>query len=221
MQFTHSDSVAVLMSGGLDSAILLGEALRTSAQICPLYVRCGLHWEAVELEYVRRYLEALERPALQQLTILDEPVADLDANHWSVTGRNVPGADTPDEAVFLPGRNVLLLTKSMLWCHRHGVSAVALGVLGSNPFPDATPDFFSAFEKVVNRAVGGSVCIQTPFAQMHKTEVMHLGGDLPLQHSFSCINPSNEQHCGRCNKCQERRNAFRDAGMSDPTEYSK
>ncbi|MSR54769.1 MAG: 7-cyano-7-deazaguanine synthase [Gemmataceae bacterium] len=220
MHFTHADSVAVLMSGGLDSAILLGAALQTSAKVFPLYVRCGLHWEAVELKHTRRFLVALERPALQPLTILDVPVSDLDANHWSVTGCNVPGADTPDEAVFLPGRNVLLLTKSMLWCHLHGVSAVALGVLGSNPFPDATPGFFSACEALVNRAVGGSVRIWTPFVQMHKTDVMHLGRELPLQYSFSCISPVDERHCGQCNKCQERRNAFRDAGMIDLSAYS-
>jgi len=48
-------------------------------------------------------------------------------------------ADTPDDAVFLPGRNVLLLSKAMLWCHLHGVEEVALAPLESNPFPDATP----------------------------------------------------------------------------------
>lgn len=220
MQFPRSDSVAILMSGGLDSAILLGEALRTSTQVFPLYVRCGLHWEPVELRHARRYLAALERPALQPLTLLDVPVADLDPTHWSVTGQNVPGADTPDEAVFLPGRNVLLLTKAMLWCHLRGVSAVALGVLGSNPFPDATPGFFSACEDLVNRGIGGSVRILTPFAQMHKTDVMQLGRELPLQHSFSCINPVDERHCGQCNKCQERRMAFRVAGMPDFSLYA-
>ena len=84
----------------------------------------------------------------------------------------MPGADTPDEAVFLPGRNVLLLSKAILWCHLHGVPAVALAPLESNPFPDATPAFFSAFEAVVNQAVGGSVRVLQPYLRLRKTEVM-------------------------------------------------
>ena len=159
--------------------------------------------------------------ALQPLVVLEQPVADVYGPHWSVTGRAVPDADTPDEAVFLPGRNVLLLAKALLWCHLRGVPAVALGALDSNPFPDATPAFFRAFQDVVNRAVGGRVEVRLPFAGLHKTAVMHLGRDLPLAHTFSCIAPVDGGHCGRCNKCAERRRAFVDARMPDPTRYAE
>ena len=54
--------LAVLISGGLDSAILLGEALRGGAAVHPLYVRNGLSWEAVELPHLRRFLEAVRAP---------------------------------------------------------------------------------------------------------------------------------------------------------------
>src|SRR5262249_24807341 len=122
--------LAVLISGGLDSAILLGEALDACPTVHPLYVRTGLSWESVEISYLHRFLEAVQRPALQPLHILDLPVLDLYDKHWSVTGENVPDAQTTDDAVFLPGRNVLLLAKTILWCHLHQVPAVALGVLG-------------------------------------------------------------------------------------------
>lgn len=212
--------LAVLISGGLDSAILLGDALGRGVTVLPLFMRCGLAWEEVELRYLRRFLEALSRPALMALTILEQPVADIYGEHWSLTGRGVPAADAPDEDVFLPGRNVLLLGKSLLWCHLHGVDAVALGSLQTNPFPDATPEFFAAFEQVVNQAVRGQVRVHLPFAGMKKTAVMRLGVGLPLEHTFSCIQPQGDLHCGRCNKCAERQHAFRDAGMSDPTRYA-
>ena len=213
--------LAVLISGGLDSAILLGEALRSCAAVHPLYVRNGLSWEPVELHHLRRFLEAVRAPALRPLTVLEMPVADLYGDHWSVTGRGVPGADTPDEAVFLPGRNVLLLSKAMLWCHLHGVPAVALAPLESNPFPDATPAFFTAFERVVNQAVEGSVRVLRPYLGLHKTEVMGRGRGLPLGLTFSCIRPAGGRHCGACNKCAERRRAFADAGITDPTDYDR
>jgi 7-cyano-7-deazaguanine synthase len=132
----------------------------------------------------------------------------------------VPDAATPDEAVFLPGRNVLLLSKAMLWCHLHRVGELALGTLQGNPFPDATPSFFREFQDVVNRAVQGNVRLLVPFAEMKKAEVMRLGQCLPLEHTFSCIQPTAGLHCGRCNKCAERRHAFAVAGIADPTRYA-
>jgi 7-cyano-7-deazaguanine synthase len=61
--------------------------------------------------------------------------------------------------------------------------------------------------------------IVTPFSKLHKSEVMQLGKDLPLEWSFSCIQPQGREHCGRCNKCAERKQAFLDANMKDPTTY--
>src|SRR5437660_11015712 len=117
---------AVLISGGLDSAILLGEMLREGSSVHPLYVRHGLYWEAEEVRHLRRFLEAVHQAALQPLRILEMPVADLYGDHWSITGRDVPSAASPDAAVFLPGRHVLLLAQAVLWCHLHAVPAVAL-----------------------------------------------------------------------------------------------
>jgi 7-cyano-7-deazaguanine synthase len=213
-------ALAILVSGGLDSAILLGESLRAGRIVQPLYVRNGLLWEAVEQDYLQRFLDVLKGPKLRSLHILDLPVGDVYPPHWSLTGRNVPDADSPDEAVFLPGRNVLLLAKAILWSHLHGVPAVALAPLTSNPFPDATPEFFRDYESIVNRAVGGSVRVLRPYAGLTKREVMRRGAGLPLDLTFSCINPADKLHCGRCNKCAERRRGFADAQMPDPTKYA-
>jgi 7-cyano-7-deazaguanine synthase len=216
---TAEPSRAVLVSGGLDSAILLGESLRSPGRVFPLYVRCGLHWERVELEHLRLFLGAVRTPALQPLHVLEMPVRDLYAEHWSLSGENVPDASTPDEAVFLPGRNVLLLGKAILWCHLRGVGEVSLAPLESNPFPDATPEFFAAFEAVVNRAVGGAVRVRQPYLGLHKADVMRRARELPLHLTFSCIRPVAGKHCGACNKCAERKKAFRDAGLPDRTPY--
>jgi 7-cyano-7-deazaguanine synthase len=212
-------SAAVLTSGGLDSAILLAEASRLPGTLWPIYVRTGLAWEAVELDHLRRFLATIDGSALQPLTILDMPVGDLYGNHWSITGQDVPDESSADEAVYLPGRNVLLLAKAMLWCHLHQVERLALGILSANPFPDATPGFFADFEQAVNRAVDGRVEINRPFAGRSKSEVMRLGEGLPLELTFSCIRPLAGRHCGRCNKCGERRRAFASVHRPDPTEY--
>lgn len=216
-----SRPLAVLVSGGLDSAILLAESLHQRPAVWPLYVQFGLFWEKVELEHLRRFLDDIRAPALRSLTILEMPVADLYGEHWSMTGRAVPAAGTPDAAVFLPGRNVLLLAKAMLWCHLHGVPTLALAPLESNPFPDATPGFFAGYEAIVNQAIGGEVRVVQPYRGMHKEQVLKRGRHLPLQWTFSCIQPQEGRHCGVCNKCAERRQAFRRAGVPDPTAYQK
>ena len=88
------------------------------------------------------------RPHLQPLRVLEQPVADLYGDHWGLTGQGVPAAGTPDEEVFLPGRNVLLLAKSLLWCHLNRVPEIAMAPLAANPFPDATPEFFRDFARL-------------------------------------------------------------------------
>ena len=100
------------------------------------------------------------------------------------------------------------------------IPAVALAPLASNPFPDATPDFFRDYESIVNRAIGGSVRVLRPYAGLTKREVMRRGQGLPLALTFSCIHPAGKLHCGRCNKCAERRRAFADAETPDPTHYA-
>jgi 7-cyano-7-deazaguanine synthase len=216
----NPDTIGLLLSGGLDSAILLGHLLGRGERVQPFYVRSHLLWESKELWAARRFLSALASPWLRELVVFDQPLEDLYEEHWSLTGRGVPDAATPDSAVYLPGRNALLLIKPALWCRLHGIGQLALGVLGSNPFSDATPEFFDEFQSALERATDAPLRFLRPFAQFDKRQVMELGRGLPLELTFSCIAPSGGLHCGQCNKCAERMAAFRDAAIEDRTRYA-
>ena len=144
---------------------------------------------------------------------------DLYGNHWSLTGLDVPVAGTPDEDVYLPGRNVLLLAKSLLWCNLNGIPEIAMAPLAANPFPDASSEFFAEFSGAVNQAVQGNVRVLRPYSHLHKSEILHRATGMPLINTFSCIRPAKGLHCGRCSKCFERQQGFRDAGLLDPTTY--
>jgi 7-cyano-7-deazaguanine synthase len=225
MSATDSPStVGLLLSGGLDSGILLGHLLRRGHRVQPFYVRAGLHWERDELGALKAFLAAMKSDRLAPLVTFEMPLADVYGEHWSITGRGVPDAETADEAVYLPGRNAVLIVKAAVWCRLHGIGQLALAVLGTNPFGDASREFFQHFESALNRAVGGRVEILRPFGEMTKREVMELGRGLPLELTFSCIDPQRIDsrqglHCGRCNKCAERREAFESIQMHDPTKY--
>jgi len=212
--------IGLLLSGGLDSSILLWRLLADGSHVQPFYVRSHLSWEPMEQQWLSRLLDESARDNLQPLVVLDLPLADVYGQHWSTTGQAVPDAETPDEAVYLPGRNALLLIKAALWCQLHGIEELALAPLKSNPFPDATEDFFGAYETALNLATDGHLRIVRPFGQLSKTQVMELGSKYPLGLTFSCIAPVGELHCGRCNKCAERRKAFTSAGLTDPTGYA-
>jgi 7-cyano-7-deazaguanine synthase len=215
-----TDAIGVLASGGLDSAILVGHLLLERRRVQPIYIRTGLVWQDEELPALRRFLSQIATPDLVELVVLDLPLADLYQGHWSLTGTNIPAADSPDEAVFLPGRNALLLVKAAVWCQLHAVSELAMAPLGTSPFADASEAFFRDFQAAINRGSPRPVKLVRPLGQLTKRQVMALGRGLPLELTFSCLAPSGGLHCGRCNKCAERQAAFRDAGLEDRTRYA-
>lgn len=215
-----TDPLAVLVSGGLDSSVLIAEAAAAYPAVFPIYIRTNSAWEKEEVAHLDRVLDHIARPTLRPKHVLHLPMDDLYGSHWSVTGVGVPDETSPDEAVYLPGRNVALLAKTLIWCHLNGVPQVAMAPLSSNPFPDATPEFFAAIVTAVNMAVRGNVTVIRPYQSLTKAQVIRRGRKLPLADTLSCIRPVAGRHCGRCNKCAERQAAFVAAGVNDPTEYT-
>jgi 7-cyano-7-deazaguanine synthase len=219
------ERLAVLASGGLDSAVLLADLGRENI-VFPVYVEAGLAWEEREKRALVAYLDALELPNVQPLTVLEMPVRSLYGRHWSTTGEDVPGYEAPDEAVYLPGRNVLLIGVTSVWCALNDVSGIAIGSLDHNPFPDATPQFFEDYGRVLSGALDHPLRILAPYRSREKAEIIAAFPELPLDLTLTCMQPLSADggslvHCGDCNKCRERREAFRDAGVGDRTRYAK
>lgn len=219
-RYSSGSTIGVLASGGLDSSILLGHLLAAGRTVQPFYIRTGLVWQETELKALRKYLAAIACPNLTGLVVLELPLADLYGEHWSLTGEQTPAADSPDEAVFLPGRNALLLVKAAVWCQLHGIGELALAPLGTSPFEDASAGFLADFQAALNHGGVGRIELLRPFGEMTKRQVMELGRRLPLELTFSCISPASGLHCGRCNKCAERQAAFEDAELADGTRYA-
>ncbi len=214
------DPVAALASGGLDSSVMVAELAR-EADVYPVYVRAGLAWESEEMAALERFLSALGTTRVHELTVLSVPAEPLYPDgHWSVTGTGVPGSTAPDEEMYIPGRNILLIGLTAVWCSTHGVSRIAIGSLGGNPFPDATPEFFDSFGSALSRGLSHDVLIEAPFRGLHKEDLIRDHSDLPLELTLTCARPADGAHCGDCNKCYERQQAFATAGVADPTVYA-
>lgn len=212
---------AVLFSAGLDSAVLAA-AEAQHGPVHAVYVSCGLAWESQELEAVDRLLATPAFQSVRPLARLTFSALDLyPASHWALTGKP-PAFDTPDEDVYLTGRNVMLLSKAGIYCAQNGLHRILLATLAANPFPDATPEFFETMGRALALGLNHPLAIATPFADMHKSDVIQLGAKLgvPLDLTLSCMKPRQSLHCGQCSKCRERRDAFREAGIEDPTTYA-
>jgi 7-cyano-7-deazaguanine synthase len=214
--------VAVLCSGGLDSVVLLASLAR-GARVQPVYVSAGLAWEPSEREALGAALRTPPFASRAAAPVhLAFSVADLyPVGHWALTG-DPPAYDTPDGDVYLPGRNVLLLSKAAVFCAGRGIHRIAIGPLAGNPFPDATPEFFEAVARAFSLGLAHEIAVEAPLAALHKPEVVKLGVELgvPLQMTLSCMRPIGAMHCGLCSKCRERRDAFDEAGIEDRTPYA-
>jgi 7-cyano-7-deazaguanine synthase len=215
----------VLISGGLDSAVLLAdEAAR--GRVIPLYVRVGLAWEAAERKMLAALLATPSYQHVQPLQVVTFDMRDVYApTHWAITGKP-PAYDTPDEDVYLTGRNLVLLTKAGVVAATAKASRIALGPLAGNPFPDATPVFFSAMANALSLGLAHAIEVATPLTTFHKEDVIRLGDRLgvPLELTLSCMNPVDGPlplHCGQCSKCRERRDGFAAAGVEDRTAYTQ
>jgi len=212
----------VLCSGGLDSIVLAADLTRTAC-VYPVYVASGLAWEDDERVMLERALQAFPDPTrLAPLRVLDASVRDVySPTHWSMTG-TPPAWHTPDEDVYLLGRNVVLLGKTAVYCAAKKIGRIALASLAGNPFPDATPEFYDAMARALTLGLAHEIRIETPYREWQKADVIRRGHDIgaPMALTMSCMNPVGEKHCGACSKCRERHDAFIDAIGEDPTRYA-
>ena len=219
-------STIVLLSGGLDSGVLLAhEALQR--RVWPVYVQVGLAWEPLELEMVEQLLAHSDlRGAVEPLSRVEFTMRDVySPTHWAVRGQP-PAYDTPDEDVYLAGRNLVLLAKAGVIAATKRAQRVALGPLAGNPFPDARPMFFDAMARALSLGLDLDLEVATPFLRWKKEDVIRRGLELgvPLELTLSCMSPvagdGRPLHCGQCSKCRERRDAFAAIGVADPARYA-
>ena len=161
-------STAVLLSGGLDSAVLVADEA-ASGNVHPVYVAAGLAWEAAERAIVSSFLaraplDGRARPLVSLGVDMHDIYA---ATHWAMEGRP-PAYHTPDEEVYLPGRNIILLSKAAVYCAAAKIERLVIGTLAHNPFPDATPEFRAAMAHALSLGLDWPLAIEAPYANSEK-----------------------------------------------------
>lgn len=218
---THT---VVVASGGIDSTAAMA-----------LHHAAGDTLTAVTVDYGQRHRREID--AARQ-------VADFyEANHLIVTVPALAGVlggsalTSPDVPVphghyaapvmastVVPNRNAILANIAVGAAIAVKADTVVLGIhAGDHPiYPDCRPEFLTALQTCVAAATAGGHTprIDAPFVYWTKTALTRLATALgaPLGITWSCYE-GDELHCGRCGTCVERREAFADAGVADPTRY--
>ena len=122
----------------------------------------------------------------------------------------------------VPFRNGIMLAAAAGLAEDSGYSAVILGNhTGDHAiYPDCRPEFIDGMARAIGTGTAGKVKLLSPFCNMTKGQIAALGAELGVDYSltWSCYN-GREKHCGKCGTCRERKEAFREAGIPDPTVY--
>ena len=212
----------VLLSGGLDSAVLL-YALRAEGQdVLSFAVDYGQR-HVRELEAARAIADA----AGVTLMVAHLPqLRTVFGSGNSQTGEvAVPeghyAAPTMAQTV-VPNRNMVLLSLAAAYAIARGASAVAYAAhAGDHPiYPDCRPGFVEAMQSPLYLCHETPIKLLAPFLTMNKAAIVRRGAALgvPFALTWSCYK-GGDRHCGKCGTCVERREAFATAGVNDPTEY--
>jgi len=212
-----------VVSGGMDSATLLHWLLHNGYEVQALSFDYGQRHRR-ELEFARKLAAANDvphdiidlsvlRPYLSGSALTDDAVAVPHGHYESESMK----------ATVVPNRNAIFVSVAWGVAVARDMDAVAIGVHAGDHaiYPDCRPQFAAAIERALCLGTDTAIQLLTPFVHKTKTDIAAIGSKLsvPYALTWTCYE-GGEFHCGKCGACQERKEAFRDSGNADPTQYA-
>jgi 7-cyano-7-deazaguanine synthase len=218
------EAISVLIGGGTQSLLMLEEFGKQYKMVIPIYIVSGFIWEPVERYWLRRFHRKIKRQyqSIQEVIEIALPINTVyRRGFWATDGGEVPSSYASESKTELPGRNTLFLSLAGVYSATNGIKELAIGTLATSPFADSSKEFYSQFEELSAMGMRHRLKIVTPLAKLKRFNVIKKASELPLDTTFSCINPKGNKHCGVCHKCGDRQRGFTEAKVKDPTQYEK
>jgi len=216
----------VLLSGGMDSAVVLAIAREQGYACHALSVSYGQRHSA-ELVAAAELAEAMG--AVAHKTV----VVDLRSIGGSALTADIAVPESPGQGIpvtYVPARNTIMLSVALGWAEVLGADDVFCGVnaVDYSGYPDCRPEFIEAFERLANLATkagveGHRMHVNAPLIRMSKADIVREGLRLGVDFSrtVSCYQADSEgRACRRCDACRLRAEGFAVAGVTDPTRYA-
>jgi 7-cyano-7-deazaguanine synthase len=220
----NKEIAVVLVSGGMDSAVVCGVASK-DYQLAMLHINYGQRTEERELESFNGLADFYN--SKKRLVVNLEYFKNIGGT--SIVDKNikVPQGISKNivPSTYVPFRNAQFLCIAVSWAEVIGATAIYIGATEEDAagYPDCRKEFYKVFNELVEVGTKKeTIKIVTPVIGMKKRDIVILGSKLnvPFQLTWSCYK-NNEKACGKCDSCLRRIRAFREAGVEDKIEYEE
>jgi len=213
-----ADKCVVVLSGGPDSTVVAYWARKQRYEVHALTFKYGQIAEK-EVKYAKLIAEKLGMP----IKIIDlGSLGDVFTGVTALCDKNIELTSTFTQPIIVPFRNAIFLSVAVAYAISIGAVEVFYGAQGSDDlfYPDCRKEFYKSFENTAKLGTGAEIRIEAPFSNLQKSEVLKIGKQLgvPFDLTWSCYR-GEEKHCGICESCVNRKNAFKEAKIVDPTVY--
>ena len=208
----------VVLSGGPDSTVVAYWAKKEGYDVYPITFKYG---QIAEKETKQAALIA--KSLNVQLKSIDmSNLRDIFVGITSLCDRTIELTSDFSQPIVVPFRNAIFLSIAVSYAAGIGATKIFYGAHGSDAknYPDCRQEFYKSLEQTACLGTEMNIQIQAPFVDLSKSEVIKIGEELgvPFELTWSCY-LDGERHCGKCESCVNRRSAFKQAGIVDPTQY--
>lgn len=213
--------VLVVLSGGIDSVTLLHDyAARTALAVSFDY---GSNHNAREIECAARQCRSL---GIEHIVIPLKFIGQYFESSLLSGSEAIPTGDYSDQnmtSTVVPFRNGIMLSVAIGLAESRGLKSVMIANHGGDHdiYPDCRPGFIKAMDKAAKEGTYPGIRVEGPYTYLTKAQIIERGARLGVDYAdtYSCYK-GGEKHCGQCGTCRERREAFIESGVDDPTIYS-
>lgn len=213
----------VVLSGGLDSTVLLHWAIAQGYAVTAVHVQYGSKHSGNEMAAARATCRSLKVP------LFIENINLLSFNSSLLVGssEDIPEGHYEDESMkstVVPFRNGILLSYVAGLAESMQNAKIFYGAHSGDHaiYPDCTPEFIAAMKAAIQFGTYNNVVLAAPFCDLVKSEIVHMGIKLAVNFSntWTCYK-GRELSCGKCGSCVERLEAFKVNKTADPIKYEE
>ena len=219
-----SNKALVLLSGGLDSSVVLSVCQDKGYDIYAISFDYGQRHK-VELEYAKfqaTFFNCISHEVFKMefyggSALTDDIKVPKNRDSHSMS-KDIP-------VTYVPSRNIVFLSFASGYAECHDIDNIFIGVnaIDYSGYPDCRKNFIDNFEKLINKSTkkgleGNKFKINTPLINLSKKDIIKLGHKNGVDFSMtsSCYSPKLKKNCGVCDSCLLRKQGFEEAGLRDP-----
>jgi 7-cyano-7-deazaguanine synthase len=208
----------IVLSGGIDSSTVAYWAQNKGYSIYGLSFNYG-QIASKEVKHAKKIMEKLGSP----LKVIDlYSLKNIFSGVTSLCDESIEMTSTFSDPIIVPFRNAIFLSIAIAYASSIDITQIFYGAQGSDTsyYPDCRPEFYQAFETAARLGTNEEINIAAPFSNVTKSELIKIGIELgvPYNLTWSCY-LNGVKHCGKCESCTNRKNAFKNARLADPLEY--